>query len=339
MDRSEEWLDWITTQMFGLMHNIETDNFDGRRYAGQDPRVFAYQSHASYFSFLRRNTRSFVAARDLLFDQESKDLFDRLVLFRLLGHLHVRLPFNSAQARNYASSVNQWRVEDTVDSGALGRLSIFAIPLGEDVLCMKCWDGNIAANLLLRQYYFDRGGMRVAPALGECALDVGACFGDTALFFARDVGKSGTVHTFDPMPRHCEIMRENFEMNPLLADRITLHAYGLSDSDRDATAIRSGIDPGARIGEDLPTRKLDSLNLPRVDYIKMDVEGSELAALKGGEQTILRSKPKLAISIYHRPEDFFTIPLWIEGLKCGYRFFLGHYSMHHEETVLYAAVA
>ena len=76
-----------------------------------------------------------------------------------------------------------------------------------------------------------------------------------------------------------------------------------------ASATRAGIDPGVRISEDLPTRTLDSLHVSQMDYIKMDVEGSKLAALKGGEDTIRRCKPKLAITLYHGPEDFCAIPL------------------------------
>ena len=53
--------------------------------------------------------------------------------------------------------------------------------------------------------------------------------------------------------------------------------------------------------------------------------------------TIRRWRPNLgAISIYHRPEDFFVIPAWIDSLGLGYRFYLDHYSIHNEETVLYA---
>jgi hypothetical protein len=66
-------------------------------------------------------------------------------------------------------------------------------------------------------------------------------------------------------------------------------------------------------------------------------EGSELSALKGAETSIRRWRPKLAISLYHRPEDFFSIPLRIDSLSVGYNFFLDHYSIHNEETVLYAA--
>jgi FkbM family methyltransferase len=330
-----EWFEWIIARMFALMHNIERDNFDSARYRDEPENAFDPIFHAAYFLFLDKYRADLYRARSLLFDDPSRDLFDQLILFRLLGHLHVRLAFNTPAIRNYEETIGKWRVNETEDSGLLGPLSIFVVPF-EEAICMKCWSGNIAANVLFRQYYFERNGMRIAPSAGDHALDVGGCFGDTALFFARDVGDSGHVYTFDPMPKHCEIMRENVAMNPLLERRISIFPFGLSDANTSGAVARGGIDPGARMSDDLPGRTLDSLDIERVDFIKMDVEGSELAALKGGETTIRRCKPRLAISLYHRFEDFFTIPLWIDSLKLGYRLYLDHYSIHHEETVLYA---
>lgn len=46
-----------------------------------------------------------------------------------------------------------------------------------------------------------------------------------------------------------------------------------------------------------------------VTFIKMDVESSELESLKGAKETIKRDRPKLAICIYHKPEDMLTLPL------------------------------
>lgn len=76
----------------------------------------------------------------------------------------------------------------------------------------------------------------------------------------------------------------------------------------------------------------------RVTMIKMDTEGSELESLKGARETILRDKPKLAISMYHKPEDMVTIPLYINDLVPEYKFYIRHHSSAQYDTVLYAVI-
>jgi len=68
----------------------------------------------------------------------------------------------------------------------------------------------------------------------------------------------------------------------------------------------------------------------------MDIEGSEPKALGGVEQTIRRHRPKLAIAIYHSVRHFSSLPNWINGLNRGYRFYVDHFSIHAEQTVLFA---
>jgi hypothetical protein len=76
--------------------------------------------------------------------------------------------------------------------------------------------------------------------------------------------------------------------------------------------------------------------LQRVDFIKMDIEGAELEALRGAESVLKQFKPKLAISVYHNFKDFWTIPQYLAQLGLGYRFYLRHFTIHAEETVLFA---
>jgi hypothetical protein len=76
--------------------------------------------------------------------------------------------------------------------------------------------------------------------------------------------------------------------------------------------------------------------LRKVDFIKMDIEGSEPEALMGAEQTIRKHRPKLAIAIYHDLRHFASIPHWIHDLNLGYKFYIGHFTIHAEETVLFA---
>lgn len=74
----------------------------------------------------------------------------------------------------------------------------------------------------------------------------------------------------------------------------------------------------------------------RVTFIKMDIEGSELEALKGAENTIKNFKPKLAISLYHKKEDLFEIPAYLLEIQPEYKFYIRHYTTTTDETVLYA---
>ena len=73
-----------------------------------------------------------------------------------------------------------------------------------------------------------------------------------------------------------------------------------------------------------------------VDFIKLDVEGAEIAALRGGAELILRSRPILAVSLYHRPEDVWEIPELLMDMCTHYRFYLRQHLFNSFESVLYA---
>ena len=81
---------------------------------------------------------------------------------------------------------------------------------------------------------------------------------------------------------------------------------------------------------------LDDSISGRVSFIKMDIEGAELEALQGAENIIRKYKPKLAISIYHNPQDLTDIPLYIKNLNEEYKLYIRHYSTGEFDTVLYA---
>src|SRR5438552_13192261 len=110
LDTCDDWLNQLLLRMFQLLHTIVKDNFDSERYRDVAPTTFFYDQHATYFSFFVKSAPTFFQARCLLSDDTSKSLFDQLILFRILSHLHVRLPFNTPEAREYRSVTETWRV-------------------------------------------------------------------------------------------------------------------------------------------------------------------------------------------------------------------------------------
>jgi FkbM family methyltransferase len=101
-------------------------------------------------------------------------------------------------------------------------------------------------------------------------------------------------------------------------------------------SVRSGV---AETG----TVKVAGVALDDVDVtptlIKMDVEGFELAALKGSAGLLRRHRPVLAISLYHHASDLWTIPNFLRALAPDYRLFLRRYAEDCWELVLYAVPA
>ena len=72
-----------------------------------------------------------------------------------------------------------------------------------------------------------------------------------------------------------------------------------------------------------------------VGFIKMDIEGFEEKAIIGSQNIIRNQKPMLAVCMYHKREDFWRIPNILLELNKDYKFYLRHYSISANETILY----
>ena len=78
-------------------------------------------------------------------------------------------------------------------------------------------------------------------------------------------------------------------------------------------------------GQEIDARAVDSILQGRpATVIKMDVEGCEREALWGASQTIAHFSPKLMVSLYHRNEDIFALPLLIRRLNPNYDLYIRH---------------
>ena len=145
-----------------------------------------------------------------------------------------------------------------------------------------------------------------------------------------------------------------FEANPLCTDVIqaNLSSWGISNYELISKAMAEcektirfdgSYGGGSRESEQgsfiVPANSLDNELAGRpVTLIKMDLEGGERAALEGCKETIKKYKPRLAISIYHKIDDYITIPLQILDMVPEYKFAMRHYCTLDQETVLYGWV-
>ncbi len=115
------------------------------------------------------------------------------------------------------------------------------------------------------------------------------------------------------------------------SERTTLHFNATGGGSSNVCACGETAIPAVTID--------DTVDLSdKVTFIKMDVEGAELESLKGAKKIIQRDRPKLAICIYHKPEDMTEIPLYIKGLVPEYKLYVRHHSNGSGETVLYAVI-
>lgn len=282
-------------------------------------------------------------ARSLLEDEVSRMMFDEAMIVRLVSH-HRYFVARHAFA-DIAEKVSEAPFsEPGLPSRYVGLpLKRYSLKVGDRTADVIGADRFPDMLNKWQQYLVKRDGLDFTPTAGQVVLDCGACVGDVSTVFASMVGPSGKVFGFDPVPLHirfCELQRT---ANPSLAPAMHFVQAAIGNEDRagkNATSERTEIDPGELNIEDFAMTRIDTFakerQLDRVDLIKMDIEGAEQDALVGAAQTIRDFKPRLAISTYHRPDDFWKIPLQIRDMGLGYKFAFGHHSPRNWESVIYA---
>ena len=164
----------------------------------------------------------------------------------------------------------------------------------------------------------------------EVVVDAGAYRGDTIDLWQRRGVKH--IHAFEPEPENYRALVKHCAERP----GITCYHGGLWS--REGRLLLCGKE---RYGElstsegDARVIALDSLRL-QPTFIKMNIEGAEVAALRGARKTIRRYQPNLAISVYHRVDHLWRIPCLIHSLSPSYRLYLRQHEGGCVETVLYA---
>jgi FkbM family methyltransferase len=193
----------------------------------------------------------------------------------------------------------------------LQRFYQLALPKGDMQLSVDDFDNDlklrvdvrdiIGVNVWHRPKFFNKNQRKLFCAAitpGSVVLDVGANVGVYTLLAAK---LGARVFAIEADPRNLKMLRHHVHLNGF-DDRVTIFPIAVGDQEGTVTLFHSegncghsnlfeGTDP-----VQVPCQKIDSLGLPAIDVCKMDIEGSELRALRGMDETIKHS-PKMKMLV------------------------------------------
>lgn len=171
---------------------------------------------------------------------------------------------------------------------------------------------------------------------GDTCLDVGANFGYYSTLMSQSVGPRGKVFAFEPLPHTLEILKNNIILNEI--ENILVNSNALDETAGEKTLYLAdiGISGSFKLHKYSKSFKeftctsitLDSFVIKNaiksIDFIKADIEGAELAMIKGAKNTIITHQPILQLEIQESSTKLFnytTNEIFEYILELGYSAF------------------
>ncbi|MGB4101954.1 MAG: FkbM family methyltransferase [Alphaproteobacteria bacterium] len=212
--------------------------------------------------------------------------------------------------------------------------------------------------LLLLRLTFDRGALRFGISedsdeyfatrsvsrtfqLGddESFIDCGASTGPVLQkFLGATDWQFRAYHGFEPDPKNFTRLSA---FTALELPNLHFHNAAVADKPGKLRFVGGAdyscrLDPNGNI--EVPAVALDDV-VPEASFIKMDIEGAEVAALTGARRLIIQHRPRLAVTVYHYAHDLLNIFAAIAAMDVPYRYRLAHYRQYYLDTVLYATAS
>ncbi|WP_409523827.1 FkbM family methyltransferase [Nitrincola sp. MINF-07-Sa-05] len=197
----------------------------------------------------------------------------------------------------------------------------------------------------MKGFTFNIANMYIEPFLlpfkeGGVFFDLGAFDGSDSDRFLRHC-PTGKAYLFEPIPSQVESLAIKYKD----FSAVTVVPVAVGNASRNVSFSLSG--KSSKIVDKVGGAEVVSVQQICIDefcadnniipyYVKMDVEGVELDVLNGMADTIIKYKPKLAVSVYHRADHLISVPNYLKKLCPEYKFYLRHYTQGYSETVLFA---
>lgn len=242
-------------------------------------------------------------------DEQSKRLFIKFLVGQLTGN-------NLSATPQYLTAINE--IKKTYQD--YGNLEIESLHTNLPLMSVSPFGYQIRLNTAVetaaaifagQQYQYNT----CKAEIGNTVIDAGAKWGESTLYFSHEVGANGNVHSFESAPECMTVFQHNINYNPHISPNIRI----TKDLFRNIT-----IDDYVK-----------QQDIKWVDFIKIDVDGSERNILVGAKDTLKRCRPKLAIQFPNKAGDFLTLLNHLTGLKFRYRFYLAPNLTDNSQIVLF----
>lgn len=179
----------------------------------------------------------------------------------------------------------------------------------------------VAEQSRFHPHRYDWGNTRIRE--GDVVLDVGACEGSFSVYAAL---KGASVIAVEPSTKMSSLIKRLFEARnmrpPVLVNKLLGRRQGdmwfCEDQANPAASKMTSLPTVAEGSYPVEVTTLDalvtSLTIERVDFIKCDAEGADVDILKGGEETLRRFHPRIAVTTYHADDHYHLLAEYLSGL-------------------------
>lgn len=305
--------------------------------------LFVKENCEHYFEWFKDNYKNLEYFYNLLEDKEEKQLYIKMVVSKLLGNIYV----TAKEKEKYIHSrdiFDNLQIDSSVKQlqSVTRKLKFYDLSeLGYDI---KLYGARALLDKLVVHNQYSYKDCRVEK--DDFVIDAGGCWGDTSLMFSSKAGEKGKIFTFEFFEDNLNVLKENLSYNKKLAENICLTEHPLYNKSNEILYLNHACADITTLTENKNNSKqyktisiddfIENKKIEKIDFIKMDIEGCELKALQGAIKTLKKYKPKLAIAAYHKYDDYYKIPKFLNELSIGYKFYFANYTLGFTDTVIYA---
>ncbi|CRF31708.1 methyltransferase [Brachyspira suanatina] len=275
-----------------------------------------------------KNNNSFDIFYNMLEEPYSKDLFKKIVRYRYLLSFYRDAYTNSKE-----------KIKLSIKYGSI---NIFSWGLKRFLFGLQKYKYPSEIENFLLFYIFGLEQYNIKDIFevsnDSVVFDVGAWKGDTAYFFSKKCNDNAKIYAFEPDINAFEtlkVMKEKYKLNNVILENIL---FSNKNETIDFVSMTPNT-PAVKMKAITIDEFVESNNIERIDYLKMDVEGAEKHILEGALNTIKKFRPSLAIAVYHGGElfmeDFYKVPVFIKEITENYEYYIRTFSPWGGETILF----